>query len=133
MLGDVDPLEARQAAHADVVKLREQKRVDEMPAIDGEFRVVDRLLRDLEPGRARAEEAAAPSPIQLHFRLARAGDQIRQVEAKQIMAFDHIGIAFLDDGGEALERGALRFLDLGGSTTINSSQPLLSESAMLMM
>ena len=49
MLRDIDPLEAGQAAHADVVELREQKGVDEMPAIDGELRIIDRLLRDLEP------------------------------------------------------------------------------------
>ena len=47
MLRDVDALEPGQGAHADIVKLREQKSVDEMPAINGEFRIIDRLLGDL--------------------------------------------------------------------------------------
>ena len=34
VLRDIDPLEAGKAAHPDIVKLREQKRVDEVPAID---------------------------------------------------------------------------------------------------
>ena len=96
VLRDIDPLEAGQRAHPDIVKLREQKCVDEMPAIDGELRIIDRLLRDLEPRRARAEKTAAPAPIEFHLRLARAGDQIRQIEAKEVMTFDHIRIAFLD-------------------------------------
>ena len=96
MLRDIDPLEAGQAAHPDIVKLREQKGVDEMPAIDRELRIIDRLLRDLEPRRTRTEEAAASSPIEFHFRLARARDQIRQIEAKEVVTFDHIRIAFLD-------------------------------------
>ena len=83
MLRHIDPLEAGQAAHPDVVKLREQKRVDEMPAIDGELRIIDRLLRDLESRRTRAQESAAASPIEFHFRFARARDEIRQIEAKQ--------------------------------------------------
>src|SRR5437773_8386302 len=37
VLRHVDSLEAREAPHADIVKLREQKSVDEMPAIDCEF------------------------------------------------------------------------------------------------
>ena len=113
VLRHVDPLEAGEAAHADIVKLREQKRVDEMPAIDRELRIIDRLLRDLEPRGTRAEETAAPSPIEFHFRFARAGHEIRQIEAKEVMAFDHIGVAFLDDGGQALERGALGFFHVG--------------------
>ena len=49
MLGHIDPLEAGQAAHADIVKLREQEGVDEMPSIDREFWIIDCLLRDLDP------------------------------------------------------------------------------------
>ena len=48
MLGHVDPLEARQAAHADIVELREQKGVDEMTAFHGELWIIDCLLSDLE-------------------------------------------------------------------------------------
>ena len=113
VLGHVDPLEAGEAAHADIVELREQKGVDEMPAIDGEFRVIDCLLRDLEPGRTGTEEPAAASPIEFHFRLSRARDQVRQVEAKKIVAFDHVRVAFLDDRGQAFERGPFRFFHAG--------------------
>ena len=48
MLRDIDALEAAKGAHPDVVELREQERIDEVPAIDGELWVVDGLLRDLE-------------------------------------------------------------------------------------
>src|SRR5688572_12003873 len=107
MLGHIDPLEAREAAHPDVIELGEQKGVDEMPAIDGEFRIIDCLLRDLKPGWTRAEKTAAASPIQLHLRLARAGHQVRQIEAEKIMSFDDIGIAVFDDGRETFERSPL--------------------------
>src|SRR5688572_9021686 len=102
MLGDIDPVKTRQTAHSDVVKLREEKGVNEVPAIDGKLRVIDCLLRDLKTGGARAQKPSAASPIQLHLRLAGAGHQIRQIEAKKVVAFDHIGVAFLNDGCEAL-------------------------------
>src|SRR5438132_2032012 len=41
---DVSPLEPRQRAHSDIVKLREQKRVHEMAAIDCELRIIDCFL-----------------------------------------------------------------------------------------
>ncbi len=69
MLRDIDPLEASERAHPDIVKLREQKSIDEMAAIDRELRVIDRFLGDLEPRRTRAEKTAAASPIQFRFRL----------------------------------------------------------------
>ena len=90
------PLETGQRTHSDVVKLREQKSVDEMPAIDRELRIIDRLFRDLKPRRPRAQEAAASSPIQLCLRLAGARDEKRQIEPEKIVAFDHVRVAFLD-------------------------------------
>ena len=83
-------------AHPDVVKLREQKSVDEMPAIDRELRVIDRLLRDLEPRRARTQEAAAAAPVEFRFRLARPRDEKRQIELEQVVTLDHVRIAFFD-------------------------------------
>ena len=94
---DIDAFETGERAHADVVKLREQKCVDEMPAIDRELRIIDRLLRDLESRRTRTQKTAAASPIEFRFRFARARDQIRQIEAKEVVAFDHIGIALFDN------------------------------------
>ncbi len=49
MARDIQPLKANKRTHSDIVKLREQKRIDEMAAIDRELRIIDRLLRDLEP------------------------------------------------------------------------------------
>ena len=112
MLGHVHPFEARQAAHADIVELGEEKGVDEMPAVDRELRVVDRFLRDLEPGRTRTEESSTPSPIEFHFSFARTRDQIWQVETKKVVAFNHIGVALPDEGGQTLQRGPLRLLHI---------------------
>ena len=112
VLRDVDALEAGKCAHADIVKLREQKCVDEVPAFDAELRVIDRLLRDLQSRRPRTQETAAASPIEFRFRFARARDEIRQIEAKEIVAFDHIRIALFDNTRQALDRGALGFVGI---------------------
>ena len=47
----IDAVKSGQGPHPDIIKLREQKGVDKMPAIDGELWIIDGLLRDLEPGR----------------------------------------------------------------------------------
>ena len=94
---DVDAFEAGKRAHTDIVKLREQKCVDEMASFDAELRVIDRLLRDLQSRRPRTQETAATSPIEFRFRFARARDEIGQIEAKEIMTFDDVGIALLDN------------------------------------
>ena len=44
----IEALEAHKGTHSNIVKLREQKRIDKMAAIDCELRVIDRLLGDLE-------------------------------------------------------------------------------------
>ena len=111
MLRDIAPLEAGKRTHPDVVELREQEGVDKMPAIDAELRIIDRLLRDLEPRRARAEKTATPSPIQFRFRLARPGDEKRQIELEEVVALDHVGIALFDQARQALDRGMLRLFD----------------------
>ena len=49
MSGDIRPFEPCERTHADVVKLRQQKCVDEMAAIDRELRIIDSFLRDLQP------------------------------------------------------------------------------------
>src|SRR4051794_37806821 len=112
MLRDIDPFEAGQAPHPDVVEVREQKGVDEVPAINGELRVIDGFLRDLETRRAGAEEAAAPAPIQFHFGFPSPGDEKRQIEAKEIVAFDHVRTALFDKSRQTFERGSLGFLDV---------------------
>src|SRR5437667_4754475 len=83
-----------------------------MPAIDRELRVIDGFLRDLESRGTRPQKSAATSPIELRFCFARTSDEIRQIEAEQVVTFDHIRIPFLDETRQALERISLRFLDV---------------------
>src|SRR4051794_6920148 len=112
MLGDVDSLETRQTAHADVVEMRKEKCVDKVPAIDREFWIIDCLFCDLETRGARAQKTTAPSPIEFDLRFSRAGNEERQIEAKEVVAFDDVRIAFLDQRGQTLERRLLGFLHL---------------------
>src|SRR6266480_4547729 len=111
MPGDISPPETGKGTHADIVKLREQETIDEVTAIDGELRIIDCLFRDLESRWARAQKSTAASPIKFRFRLFRARNQIRQIEAEKVMTFDHVRIAFFDQRGESLKRRVLRFLD----------------------
>ena|SRR5207253_1400569 len=96
---DISPLKPRQRPHSDVVKLREQKCVDEMAAIDRELGIIDCFLRNLEPRRTRAQETTAAAPIEFCFEFLSPRDQIRQIKSKQIVTFDHIGVALLDQRG----------------------------------
>ena len=86
--------------------------VHEMPALDGEFRIIDRLLRDLEPRRPRTQKTAAPPPIELCLHLLRACDQIRQIEPEQVVAFDYVRVALFDESRQSLDRRMFRFLDI---------------------
>src|SRR5262249_53491682 len=109
---DVGPLEARERTHSDVIELREQKRIDEMPAIDCEFRIIDGLLRDLKSGRPRAEKTAAAPPVELGFQFLCACDKVRQIETEQVMAFDDVWVALFDERSESLKRDSFGFLDV---------------------
>ena len=97
MLRDIHPLEARERAHANIVELREQKRVDEMAAIDLELWIIDGFLGDLQTRWARAKKSAASSPIQFHFHFARPRHQIGQIKPEKIVSFDYVWIAFLNN------------------------------------
>ena len=114
VLRDINPLEAAEGAHADVVELREQKSVDEVAAIDLELWIIDGFLRDLQPRRARAQESAASPPIQFHFRFARPRHQIGQIEPEKIVPFDYVRIALLNNCRELFERVMLGFLSILG-------------------
>src|SRR5438045_9689627 len=105
MLRDIAPLESGKRTHPDVVELREQIGVDEVPAIDRELRIIDRLLRNLEPGRSGAQKPTAPAPVELGFRLACPAHEERQIELEKVVSLDHVRIALLDQAGEALDRG----------------------------
>src|SRR6478736_3801830 len=92
----IGPLEAGEVAHPDVVKERKQIGIDEVTAVDGELRVINRALGDLQSRWARAEKSTAPTPIQFRLRLARASYQIRQIEFEKIVSFDYVRIALFD-------------------------------------
>src|SRR5437660_1024292 len=83
-----------------------------MPAIDRELWIIDRLLRDLKARWTRAQKSAAPSPIKFRFRLLRARDQVRQIEPKQVVTFDDVGVSLLDQICQALDRGMLGLFDI---------------------
>ena len=109
---DISPFETRKRTHRDIVKLREQKRIDEVSAIDCELRIIDCLLCDLESRRTRAGKTAAAPPVELGFQLLCATDEIGYIEAEQVVAFDHIWTAVLDEGRESLECVSLGFFDV---------------------
>src|ERR1044071_2318136 len=109
---DICPFETGKGTHADVVELREQKRIDEVSAIDCELWIIDGLLRDLQPRWARAEKTTATSPVELGFQFLCASHEIRQMSPKQIMTFNHIRVALFDERSESPKRASLRFLDV---------------------
>ena len=82
MAGDIGAFESRKRTHPDVVKLRQQKCIDEMASIDAELRVIDGLLRDLQSRRTRSEKATAPSPVEFGFQFLRTRDELREMNAK---------------------------------------------------
>jgi len=49
MPGDIRALKTSERTHAHIVKLRQQKRIDEMAPIDCELRIIDGFLRNLQP------------------------------------------------------------------------------------
>ena len=110
MLRDIHPLEARERAHANIVELREQKRVNEMAAIDLELWIIDGFLGDLQTRWTRARKSATPAPIQFHFHFARSRHQIGQIKPEKIVPFDHIGIALPNNCRELFERVVFRLL-----------------------
>src|SRR6516165_12283336 len=114
MSGDIRTLEPCERTHADVVKLRQQKSVDEMAAIDCELGIIDGFLCDLQSRGARAEKTATATPIEFGFQLLRAADKQREVDTEEIVALDHIGIAFFDEPSESSKRVSLGFFDVVG-------------------
>src|SRR5215470_13721144 len=104
MSGNIRSFETCKGPHADVVKLRQQKGIDEMAAIDSELRIIDSLFGDLQPRRPRAKKTATASPVEFGFQLFRARDKIGEMNTKQIMTFNYIRIAFFDECGKSPQR-----------------------------
>src|SRR3954468_5283573 len=96
MPGDIHAFKAGQCSHPDVVELREEEGVDKMAAVDGKLRVVERFLSDLESRWSRPQKAAISSPVQLRLQLLGPTNQVGQIHPEQIVAFDHIRIAFFN-------------------------------------
>ncbi len=111
MLGDVAPFKASERAHPNVIELREQEGVDKMAALDGELWVINRFLRDLEPGRPGAQKSPAPSPIEFGLRLASAGNEKGEIELEKVVTLNDIRVTRFDESRQTLDRGVLRFID----------------------
>ena len=107
MRGDLVEFEAFQFARRHVVEHAEQKRVHDVAAVDFKFRVLDRALGDLHARLPRAERGAVAPEFQRHAGDAGARRELRQRRAKNIVAFEHVGVAFADGLDEFLEN--LRF------------------------
>src|SRR6266581_6897603 len=101
---DICSFEAGKRTHPDVIELRQQKRIDEMPATDCKFRIIYGLLRDLQSRRTRPQKSAGfcravalakagASPVEFGFQFLCPTNEIRQMNPKQIMTFDHIRVA----------------------------------------
>src|SRR5262249_34755011 len=108
---DICPFETGEGTHPDIVKLREQKRIDEVAAIDCELWIIDGLLCDLESRRARAQKTAAAPPVELGLQLLCATYEIRQIEPEQVVTFDHVRVALFDKRGKSPERVSFRLLN----------------------
>ena len=87
-----------------VIELHQEKRVDNVTAMHGDFGVFDDSFRKGEPrGVAPGLRAIAPDRKGnlVHFA---PFHQVREVEVEDIVAFDDIWIALLDDPDEFLEK-----------------------------
>ena len=127
MPGDIGSFETGKRTHADVVKLREQKRIDEMAATDCELGIIDCLFRDLESRRPRTQESTAASPIEFRFRFLRprdeiAGDRTRNKSWPSITSGSRSLIRLV----RRLSASCSDSSTFLGSTISSSSQPVLS-------
>src|SRR5271156_3803889 len=85
--------EALELAARNIVVLREDPGVDDVAAGDVVAAIGDRALRDLHPRRPRTKLAAVASQLELHAMAPRARLEVFEVEAKQVVPLDHIGVA----------------------------------------
>src|SRR5579859_1825065 len=108
MRGNFFKFEAFEFARRNVVENAEQKGIDDMPTVDGEFRILNRALGNLHTRLPRTKRGAVASELQWHASHTGARCELRQHAAKHIVAFDYIRIAFLYCLHELLENLALR-------------------------
>ena len=107
MLRQVLQPEAFELAARDIVVLRENPGVDEAAAADVVAAVRDRALGDLQARGARAHLAAVAPERELHPMAPGARFEVFEVEAEQVVALDHVGVALGDDPHQLLEHRAL--------------------------
>ena len=88
---------AGQVAGADVVQLGQHPGVDDVAAGDLVAPVADGALGHLQPRGPAAQLAAVAAPRQAHAVPPGAGLQVLEVEAEDVVALDHVGIALADE------------------------------------
>src|SRR5262245_16361949 len=103
--GQVLESEAREIAGARVVQLGQQVCVDDVAAGDLVAPVADRPLGDHELGRAAARDLAAAPPGEGQTVTPGARLDVLEVEAKDVVPLDHVGIALADQAGQFLQEG----------------------------
>jgi hypothetical protein len=79
-----------------------------MPPLDFKFRVLDCALGDLHTRLSGADHGVVAPEFQRHAGDTGAGRKLGQRRPKNIMAFNHIGIAFADRLDEFLENFRFR-------------------------
>src|SRR5579862_8969966 len=99
--------QALELATRNVVVLCENPRIDDVAAWDVIAAICDRAFCYLHARRTRAKLAAVASQLERHPMPPRASLQILEVEAKQVVPLDHIGITLLDNAHHLLEHRAL--------------------------
>src|SRR5271155_5552140 len=85
--------------------------IDQVATVDIITAVRNRTLSDLHPRRAAANHTAVTPKIKLHVMTACARLKVFEVGAKQVMAFDYVGVALAHDSNELFEHR--RLVNLG--------------------
>ena len=107
--GQVLEPEAGQIARPGVVQLGQEIGVDDVAPGDLVAAIADRPLRDGELGDAASHGLAAASPRERDAVAAGARLDVLEVEAEDVVALDHVGIALADDAGRSSsQEGGLR-------------------------
>ncbi len=107
MFGDFLETEALELAAAGIVKEHKQIGVDDVAAVDFEFRIIDRALRDLQARGAGMQQAPVAPEREPDLVPLGAGGDVGQVETENIVSLDDIRISFLNDANHVPEQFAL--------------------------
>jgi hypothetical protein len=86
-----------QLAAGDIVVLRQQPGVDDTPAVNIVATISDHPLGDLHSRGANAHSTTVASQSQIDFMPLRAGLEVFEVEAKQVVTLDNVRVALAHD------------------------------------